>query len=67
MTDLTPIAPLGAPTPRQDSHGAYQLNEITTIAMASLTARLGGEAPRPNWSNPHGEPAPGLAIWRAAK
>lgn len=43
MHDLKPITPLGAADPRIDNIGPLTLTEITSVALASVAARLGSE------------------------
>lgn len=43
MHNLKPITPLGADTPRIDTHGPITLIEEVGFALASVSARLGGE------------------------
>ena len=44
MHDLAPLTPLGAREPRVDALGPVTLTEVTSVALASVTARLGREA-----------------------
>lgn len=43
MADLTPLLPMGATTPREDTHNGVTLSEIGGTALASFAARLGKE------------------------
>ncbi|MGB0799358.1 MAG: sarcosine oxidase subunit gamma [Planktomarina sp.] len=43
MHNLTPITPLGAATPRLDTHGPITLVEEVGFALASVASRTGGE------------------------
>ncbi|MBV7395970.1 sarcosine oxidase subunit gamma [Mameliella sediminis] len=43
MHDLKPLTPLGATDPRVDSIGSVTLTEVTSVALASVAARLGHE------------------------
>ncbi|AXI47136.1 sarcosine oxidase subunit gamma [Sulfitobacter sp. SK012] len=44
MHDLQPITALGAAEPRVDTVGTLSCHEVTTLALASVAARLGQEA-----------------------
>ncbi|MFP7674854.1 sarcosine oxidase subunit gamma [Marivita sp. S0852] len=43
MHDLRPITPLGGTEPRQDIVGPVTVTEVTSVALASVAARLGRE------------------------
>lgn len=44
MHDLIALTPLGAHESRSDHHGGVSLIEVTDVALASVTARMGREA-----------------------
>ena len=44
MHDLVAITSLGGAEPRVDTHGPVTLSEVCDVALASVAARLGGEA-----------------------
>lgn len=43
MHDLTPLTPLGANAPREDSHAGHMLREVTDMALASASGRQGSD------------------------
>lgn len=43
MSDMTPLTPLGAKTPRIDTHSGVKMTENTDAALASFAARRGQE------------------------
>lgn len=59
LPHMTPISALGGTTPRTETHGPVTLTEVTQLALASVSARLGQEeACRAALADLLGQPAP---------
>lgn len=60
MHNLSSITPLGATEPRVETHGSVTCSEVTDLALASVSARLGQEsACSDKMHTLLGQPAPG--------